>query len=175
MNVFESDFCWIGRQKNKCFLEKNANFGHSVLHAVQLMRYKVESWIEVFEPSNWAPKFKLFKDFPFYSRWWSWNWRLSSFLLAVLWIFRKHFIRGIFWFDLFLEARAEILTKFSLVFWSILRQQKDISKLTDLYIEVDFGVLKFTLFQFSYLYQNLKGKNLDSWFLNVLWNTLWSG
>ena len=37
-----------------------------------------------------------------------------------------------FWFDLFLEARAEILTKISLVFWSISRHQKDIAKLTDL-------------------------------------------
>ena len=31
-----------------------------------------------------------------------------------------------FLFDLFLEARAEILIKISLVFWSILRHQKDI-------------------------------------------------
>ena len=37
-----------------------------------------------------------------------------------------------FWFDLFLEARAEILTKILLFVWSILRHQKDISKLTDL-------------------------------------------
>ena len=37
-----------------------------------------------------------------------------------------------FWFGLFLEARAEILTKILLVFWSIWRHQKDISKLTDL-------------------------------------------
>ena len=36
----------------------------------------------------------------------------------------------IFWFNLFLEARAEILTKLSLIFWSIWRHQKDISKLT---------------------------------------------
>ena len=34
----------------------------------------------------------------------------------------------VFWFDLFLEARAEILEKISLVFW----HQKDILKLTDL-------------------------------------------
>ena len=38
----------------------------------------------------------------------------------------------IFWFDLFLEAMAEILEKISLVFWKIWRHQKDISKLTDL-------------------------------------------
>ena len=37
-----------------------------------------------------------------------------------------------FLFDLFLEARAEILTKISLVFWSIWRHQNNISKLTDL-------------------------------------------
>ena len=33
----------------------------------------------------------------------------------------------------FLEARAEILTKISLVFLAIWRHQKDMSKLTDLY------------------------------------------
>ena len=38
-----------------------------------------------------------------------------------------------FWFDLFLEARAEILEKKSLVFWKIWRHQKDILQLTDLY------------------------------------------
>jgi len=38
-----------------------------------------------------------------------------------------------FWFDLFLEARAEILKKISLVFWSKRWHQKDILKLTDLY------------------------------------------
>jgi hypothetical protein len=43
-------------------------------------------------------------------------------------------------FDLFLGARAEILTKISLVFWSILRQQKDISKIIDLYIVRQFMV-----------------------------------
>ena len=36
------------------------------------------------------------------------------------------------WFDLFLEARAEILEKISLVSWEIWRHQKDILKLTDL-------------------------------------------
>ena len=38
-----------------------------------------------------------------------------------------------FWFDLFLEARAEILKKNSLVFWKKFWHQKDILKLTDLY------------------------------------------
>ena len=57
-----------------------------------------------------------------------------------------------FWFDLFLEARAEILEKISLVFWKIWRHQKDILKLTDLYKELDLG------FQ-------------DLYFLNILsWN-----
>ena len=37
-----------------------------------------------------------------------------------------------FWFDLFLEARAEILEKFSLVRLSKRWHQKDILKLTDL-------------------------------------------
>ena len=37
-----------------------------------------------------------------------------------------------FWFDLFFEARAEILEEISLVFWEIWRHQKDILKLTDL-------------------------------------------
>ena len=35
-----------------------------------------------------------------------------------------------FWFGLFLEARADILTKISLGYWSIWRHKKDISKLT---------------------------------------------
>ena len=38
----------------------------------------------------------------------------------------------IFWFDLFLEARAEFLEKNSLVFWKKFWYQKDILKLTDL-------------------------------------------
>ena len=37
-----------------------------------------------------------------------------------------------FWFDLLLEARAEILDKISLVFWESWRQQKDFLKLNDL-------------------------------------------
>ena len=39
----------------------------------------------------------------------------------------------LFWFDLFLEARAEILEKNCGVFWGIWRHQKDILKLSDLY------------------------------------------
>ena len=39
-----------------------------------------------------------------------------------------------FWFDLFLEARAEILEKILLVFWKKFWRQKDILKLTDLYV-----------------------------------------
>jgi hypothetical protein len=38
----------------------------------------------------------------------------------------------LFWFNIFLEARAEILKKL-LVFWEIWRHQKDILKLTYLY------------------------------------------
>ena len=49
------------------------------------------------------------------------NWMISFWLLHNI----------VFWFDLFLGARAEILTKLSLVFWSIGRHQKNISKLTD--------------------------------------------
>ena len=37
-----------------------------------------------------------------------------------------------FLFDPFLETRAEILEKISLMFWKIWRHQKDILKLTDL-------------------------------------------
>ena len=37
-----------------------------------------------------------------------------------------------FWFNIFLEGRAEILEKISLVFWSKRWHQKDILKLTDL-------------------------------------------
>ena len=38
----------------------------------------------------------------------------------------------LFWFDLFLEASAEILEKITLGFWDIWRHQKDILKLADL-------------------------------------------
>ena len=37
-----------------------------------------------------------------------------------------------FWFDLILEATAEILERISLVFWKKFWRQKDILKLTDL-------------------------------------------
>ena len=37
-----------------------------------------------------------------------------------------------FWFDLFLEANAEIPKKVSMIFWETWRHQKDISKSTDL-------------------------------------------
>ena len=37
-----------------------------------------------------------------------------------------------FWFDLFLEAREEILEKIPLLFWEIWRHQKDILKLADI-------------------------------------------
>ena len=38
----------------------------------------------------------------------------------------------LFWFQLFLETKAEIRKNISLVFWKIWQDQKDISKLTDL-------------------------------------------
>ena len=43
----------------------------------------------------------------------------------------------LFWFDLFLEARAEILEKNSLFFWKIWRHQKAILKLTDFYLDTN--------------------------------------
>ena len=55
-----------------------------------------------------------------------------------------------FWFDIFLEARAEILEKNSLVFWSKRWQQKDILKLTNLY------VFRFSIAQYVYQYTYLK-------------------
>ena len=51
-------------------------------------------------------------------------------------MFYFNFLTLIIWFDLFLEARAEILTKISLVFWEIWRHQKEILKLTDLSAEL---------------------------------------
>ena len=45
------------------------------------------------------------------------------------WILSIDAFTLLFWFDLFLEARAEILM---LVIWEIWRHQKDIFKLTDL-------------------------------------------
>ena len=44
-------------------------------------------------------------------------------------------------FNIFLEARGEILTKISLFFWFIWRHQKDISKSTDLYFEIKLATL----------------------------------
>ena len=38
----------------------------------------------------------------------------------------------LFWFDLFIEARADILEIISLVFWKIWKQQNNILKLTNL-------------------------------------------
>ena len=38
----------------------------------------------------------------------------------------------LFWFDIFLEARTEILEKVLLFFWKKILHQKDILKLTDL-------------------------------------------
>ena len=51
----------------------------------------------------------------------------------------------LFWFDLFLEARAEILEKITLVFWEIWRHQTDILKLTDIYFKTirEIIILKF--------------------------------
>ena len=49
-----------------------------------------------------------------------------------------------FWFDLFLEARTEILEKFLLVFWSKRWHQNDILKLTDLYLLLWHYILAFS-------------------------------
>ncbi len=77
-------FAELGGKRPNIFLKKDTNFDHSVLHAVQLMRDKVESWIEVFELSNLAQKFKLFKDSLLYHRSRSLEQSCSSFNLAVL-------------------------------------------------------------------------------------------
>ena len=68
---------------------------------------------------------------------------LEELYAAVMWIISRLIIsidqlnEGlIFLFDLFLEARAEILENFLLIFWKIWRHQKDILKLTDLYLTV---------------------------------------
>ena len=45
----------------------------------------------------------------------------------------------LFWFDLFFEDRVEILKNIPFVFWEIRRHQKDISKLTDLYEELQWA------------------------------------
>ena len=42
------------------------------------------------------------------------------------------FLTLLFWFDLYLEAMAEILEKILLFFWKKFWHQKDILKLTDL-------------------------------------------
>jgi hypothetical protein len=55
-------------------------------------------------------------------------------LYTVIGGFYFYYLKLLFWFDLFLEARAEILEKIPLVFWEIWRHQKDILKLTDLYL-----------------------------------------
>ena len=66
-----------------------------------------------------------------------------------------------FWFDLFLEARAEILKKISLVFWSKPWHQKDILKLTDLYLNhfkiyvfiIEYSLIKYSLRLFFLIFQ----------------------
>ena len=82
-------FAELGGKRPNIFQKKDANFDHSVLHAVQLMRDKVESWIEVFELSNLAQKFKLFKDSLLYHRSRSLERSCSSFNLAVTYQFFK--------------------------------------------------------------------------------------
>ena len=80
------------------------------------------------------------------------NWRILFWLLRTL----------LFWFDLFLEARVEILEKVSLVFWEIWRHQKDILKLTDLYkisnvkltpwADSELGSLSESTYKLNYLF-----------------------
>ena len=61
----------------------------------------------------------------------------------------------LFWYDLFLEARAENPEKCLLVFWEIWRHQKDISELTDLCSELlylpctTYGTIILNLFDLS--------------------------
>ena len=51
-------------------------------------------------------------------------------------IFILTLLHYFFYFYLFLEAKAEILEKISLVFWDIWRHQKDIFELTVLYLNM---------------------------------------
>ena len=87
----------------------------------------------------------------------------------------------LFWFNLFFEARAEILTKFRCFFLSIWRHQKCISKLTDLYptISIDWGLnsLKERALKTILSDEECGGKNggcIDS--LRLMWmqSGLWS-
>ena len=59
--------------------------------------------------------------------------RSNQNIIPLIWWFYFDSLTLFFWFDLFLEARAEILKKNSLVFWSKQWHHKDILKLTDLY------------------------------------------
>ena len=71
-----------------------------------------------------------------------------------------------FLFDLFLEARAEIL----LIFWSIWRHQNDISKLTDLYIVIKcyfLGILRKKYLRLMWLFF-FSGKH-DLWRAQTCW------
>ena len=52
-----------------------------------------------------------------------------------------HKVPLFFWFDILLEARAEILEKISLVFLSKRWDQKDILKLTDLWHSISMNVI----------------------------------
>ena len=66
-----------------------------------------------------------------------------------------------FWFDLFLEARAEILEKNLLVFWSKWWHQKDILKLTDLYPICQYFIFQYLIFFSRYVHnKEPKGKTI---------------
>ena len=58
------------------------------------------------------------------------KWKIRTFH-TTNWKFCFDYLKLLFWFDPFLEARAEILENISLFFWKILRHKKDILKLTD--------------------------------------------
>ena len=65
--------------------------------------------------------------------------------MPLIWWFHFDSLTLLFWFDLSLKARAEILTKISLGFWSI----KDVSKLTNLYIVKDKNSKPYLKFKYS--------------------------
>ena len=68
---------------------------------------------------------------------------------------KNEIIIHFFKFNLFLEARAEIFEKNSLVFWSKQRNPRDILKLTDLYTN---KILKTSWFRFYEEFQIGKKK-----------------
>ena len=103
------------------FWEKKISHETSKQIGMTLMEIKV-FWVSSFRPKN-QQRISASK------RGWIKNFIIPNMLSNPISIIKCLYF---FWFDLFLDGRAEILKNISLVFWSKRWHQKDILKLTDL-------------------------------------------